>query len=670
MRRWMCAYVVIAGLLLLVAPAGALLPDTAEISTNSEWLTAGSADTATIVVLVTNGSTPLPGATVEFAVESIMGSISPAVITTNGAGRATAVFTPATTSGNATITATVSNEEMAAPLTRSIDQQIDHAAPYSVADTWYDPVVMVGQTTDVVVRMADRYGNLVDSLNTAEAIYFTVGSPSGSAAFLGGTDTVAVPVDAAGNATAVLRVDTLPGENIVQVSPPEPLPDRYLTISGASNGEPCAIEVDVRPGGDPPGVIADGVSRFVLTYTLLDGYGNPSCGRVLAIATNVSGEEAELTTNVCGQVQVSYGPRLTTGGVVITATAVDNVSVTCSQDLAFVSDEPVNLVLSTCPETMPSLDVPDSGPAVIRAKVVDCNGNPVAGETVSFSMRNVAVGDFNQTAQPYLSAVSAVTSVYGIASVEFFPGAFTTEYQAPGYSPTATGSCDVVAAWNGIERPVTLTWMNYPYLTVETDVTPETVTVNDTVDVTIRLHGDGWAMKPTPIDAILCIDRAETMISDYPDHMVTVMGAAPVLIDQLIPGWDRIGLLSFGYNGTASVDLTKSAKACTISSSRIPDIGIDQYKYDDSDYIVNYPGAGSYWQFYAGHATLDVPLPSDSSSETNNFDDVRAGIDTLIPSGGNPVRKALYDGITELKENGRPEALKALIFLVDGDYDW
>ena len=664
----MCAYIVVAGLLLLVAPAGALVPDTVEIETSTEWLTAGSSETAIITVQVSDsatGNTGFWGAAVEFAVDSAFGSITPAVATTDATGMATAVFTPATTSGTATIAVTVSYEDGETEMvqTKTFEQPIDHAAPYRIANTWYSPEVTVGETTEIAVRMVDRYGNPVDNRRVTETVGFVVGSPSGNAA-LDGAD---VAVDAAGNATVTLRVDTLPGENIVLVSPPEPLPDRYLTIIGMTGGEPCMIEVDVQPGS----VIANGTDLFLLTYTLFDGYGNPSSGRVLAITTSVSDEaETLLTTNVYGQVQVSYGPRETTGTVTVTATAVDNTSVTCSQELAFVSDGPENLLLSTCPETMPSRDVPGSTPAVIRAKVVDHYGNPVAGETVSFSIRNVAVEPYNQTAPPSLSAASAITDAYGIASVEFLPGAFTIEYGALNYSPAATGTCEVVAVWNSTERPVTLTWMNYPYLTVTTNVTPETVTVNDTVDVTIRLRGDGWAMKPDPIDVVLCIDRAETMVSDYPDHMVTVMGAAPVLIDQLIPGWDRIGLLSFGYNGTASVDLAKNGKECTIANSRVQDLGIDQDKSDDDGYIVHYPGDGNHRNDYAGHATLDVPLPADSSPAANNFDDVRAAISTLVPSGGNPVRKALYEGITELKENGRPEAVKALVLLVDGDYDW
>ncbi|MFA7198505.1 MAG: invasin domain 3-containing protein, partial [Methanoculleus sp.] len=144
----MCAYIVIAGLLLLVAPVGALVPDTVEIETSSEWLTAGSSDTAIITVQLSDSATAntgFGGATVEFAVDSAIGSITPAVATTNATGMATAVFTPATTSGTATITVTASYEDGGAVVvqTKTFEQPIDHAAPYRIANAWYSPEVTV-----------------------------------------------------------------------------------------------------------------------------------------------------------------------------------------------------------------------------------------------------------------------------------------------------------------------------------------------------------------------------------------------------------------------------------------------------------------------------------------------------------------------------------------------
>ena len=60
------------GLLLVVAPAGALVPDGITINTDVDWLTAGSGETATVTVQVTNstsGNTSFEGVEVELAVD-------------------------------------------------------------------------------------------------------------------------------------------------------------------------------------------------------------------------------------------------------------------------------------------------------------------------------------------------------------------------------------------------------------------------------------------------------------------------------------------------------------------------------------------------------------------------------------------------------------------------
>ncbi|KUK61635.1 MAG: von Willebrand factor, type A, partial [Methanoculleus marisnigri] len=63
MGGWTYACLVV-GLLLLAAPAGALIPDNVTIVTDTPWLTAGSGDTATITVQVSNstsGNVSFPG---------------------------------------------------------------------------------------------------------------------------------------------------------------------------------------------------------------------------------------------------------------------------------------------------------------------------------------------------------------------------------------------------------------------------------------------------------------------------------------------------------------------------------------------------------------------------------------------------------------------------------
>ena len=59
----------------------------------------------------------------------------------------------------------------------------------------------------------------------------------------------------------------------------------------------------------------------------------------------------------------------------------------------------------------------------------------------------------------------------------------------------ATGNCSVTATWNGTQQSVLLTWKNYPYLSAYTSVSPLMVDVNGTVNVTVKLTGDGWALR-------------------------------------------------------------------------------------------------------------------------------------------------------------------------------
>jgi hypothetical protein len=98
------------------------------------------------VVNSTSGNTLFEGVAVNLAVNETYGSISPIQVVTNKDGKATAVFTPGTHSGNVTITATATYTvgEETVPLIGSVDQQVDHAAPAAVASLWYDPEVTVG----------------------------------------------------------------------------------------------------------------------------------------------------------------------------------------------------------------------------------------------------------------------------------------------------------------------------------------------------------------------------------------------------------------------------------------------------------------------------------------------------------------------------------------------
>ena len=132
----------------------------------------------------------------------------------------------------------------------------------------------------------------------------------------------------------------------------------------------------------------------------------------------------------------------------------------------------------------------------ITATVTDSLGNPVENEMVTFSLGTVGYpsGPYNVTSLPMLASNSTVTDVNGFATVQFIPGSFSTNSSSLYYSPSATGNVTITATWNSTPKNLLVTWKNYPYLSVKTTVMPPTVALNDTVEVTIALKGDGWAL--------------------------------------------------------------------------------------------------------------------------------------------------------------------------------
>ena len=620
MKTWTYACLII-GVLFFVIPTGAAIPDTIELSTDTPWLTAGSKDPATITVRVSNSTenTPLPGVTVDLRVESTYGTISPARVVTDGAGRATALFTPGTKSGNAAITAMIPDGSLVA----SVDQPIDHAVPRVIANWWCSQDVIAGEKARVIVWLEDEYGNPVDNRNIAEKVRFAAGMIEGGTGgvFDGGKDSVSVEVDENGCAIVEFRVDTVAGENLIFIQPPEPIEGLCIPITGVG-GVPSTITQAVVPASGS--VPADGKTMISLTYTLFDRYGNPSVGQDLWVNATMKRpgqqdkrESRLLVSNSDGQVKITYGPEDSIGRATITATTAANSSVSVSQEVEFTSTEPVNMLLSASPQTMPSRDVNDGSVSHLRAKVIDERGNPVGGETVTFAIVSTNCTPYFQTMEPELAATSGETDGDGYAIVEFRPGAFTTDRSDPRWSDTATGTATVRATWGNISRDIVLTWKNYPYLSVETEVSPETVAVNDTVDVTIRLKGDGWALQPDPIDVVLVIDRSGSMKYDIArnsgssnERMEAAQDAANNFVAQMNSTRDRVGLVSF-----------------------------------------------------ASDARLDAPLTNDKAT-------LESKIDSLTPTGATNMRQGFYEAISHLRDNGRPEAVKAVILMSDGDWNY
>jgi hypothetical protein len=623
----------ILALLFIVEGASAEVADsitlTAATGTADSWIVANGADATLITVHVTN-STPavhdMAGAVVSFDLsDSTYGSLTTSSGITNASGYATTIFNVLTKNGNVTITATVTPT-----VNTSYVQEIDHNAPYYVTFNYNDKV-SVNETTPFSGTFTDKYNNLIDdrrvSGRPAEMVHYAIASVDGTAGFYDAgsyPSEIDVPVDRVGQTPTIVKVGTTTGYDTITMNALGLLDEQYPKIQVISHGAPYSMTMDISPlmVPGPSYVPADGTSTFSLRYTLYDQWGNPAGNRSIFLNTTI-GEEFIFWSTDLGIIDYVYGPTIATSTSTITATATDNSSVTNSVDVQFINTAPVNLILTANPTTMPSYDARPTFTAKVIGKVIDIKGNPVAGEDVSFALMAVTYDEaYNVTSAPTLLATTATTDVDGQATVLFQPGGFDTHLNLTGYDPTATGRAVIQATWNGTSRNISVAWKNYPYLSPETYVFPQSPVVGTPFEVTIRLSGDGWALQPDPIDVGLIVDNSGSMgpctapftLAKCPatSKMYQAKDAAKAFVDSMNQTRDHIGLVSFNTT--------------------------------------------SYLQY----------------SLSDQYSKVKDKISTLPASGNTATRHALNTAIDDVYAFGNPDvnAVHAIILMTDGDYNW
>ncbi len=502
---------------------------------------------------------------------------------------------------------------------RTVYQQIDHATPKKIQSIAFESEVTIDKMMNITMTMEDTYGNPVTSLYeneinaTAENVTFETTRYACSGFYDGdGCDgeLVTIPVNAEGTVVATFKAGTEAGPKyLIHVVPNVAENDKWLTITALGDAEPYAIDLSVRQNdGETPPIPADGESKFHLTCSLFDRYHNPSGNQAVKFTDNI-GDVFTRRTNSDGQIMFTFGPFDTAATFTINATAVENSSVTIDREVRFTNTSPEDMLLTANPQSMPSADVQDAEGADILAKVIDESGNGVSGERVDFWILNkMGIYCEAQMAEPTLDAFNASTNADGIAKVHFTPGWFVGT-DDDSYIPNALGSCMVFAEWIEGEkmRSIDLEWKNYPYLRVETEVSQETVDVGDSVDVTVRLIGDGWALYSKSIDVMLCADRSESMDD------LSKMGALKVALKDcnknVTGGRNRVGMVFFG-----------------------------------------------------GDATRDLNFTIDK-------EEVDCAINNLDLDGSTPMHKGLYLAIKEIIENPGEGAVKAVILMSDGEYN-
>ena len=522
--NYMRAYagiLIIISLLLLVGTVGAAIQ--VDVTGNSSWLIAGSGSSATYTVTVTNTTTPGPieGATVTFSVPSDYGTMSPASYTTNSNGQAFSTFTVNTAipsrSGTAPITANISYPE-AGPFT--IYQNVDHASPFY--DFSSSPPIFtfpeqgpVNEQVPFKVAIYDKWGNPIDNRNPLYA--HNIGLHVSSALvpddcyFVGYGQDIFLPLDSNGTLSVNVKLTTKRGTNKILMDNFEgKISTQIAWITAMAVGNPYSITGSISDDGVLP---ANDVDKFTIDYYLYDEYGNPMENQSVWVNTTPFNEQKIYTSNSLGLIRLYYGPMTTASETTLTATPLLNSSIMNTTVAHFVNSGPTNMVLAVTPQTMASRDVLTTEHVFVRATVIDYFGNPVPNESVSFSLGTVSADGFTQTAQPALSSTTANTDNNGNAIVLFYPGSFAKRGE-PGYNRTATGMVVITALWNEIPRSVKATWKNYAYISIIPSAEPQNVKLNETIDITIDVIGNGYNLPGGNVAAIMDLDSGSSIWSN------------------------------------------------------------------------------------------------------------------------------------------------------------
>ncbi|MDG6251609.1 hypothetical protein, partial [Methanocalculus sp.] len=537
---------------LLVPGSAALDQDQIKITSSHDWITAGPGtgtdETATITVVIDNESFINESVKVDEVLFSCANEFL-----YNGAGSKIGDLSSSKVSetqyeatfhskksGDATIQVNVKytvDKVEGGPFERSNDtvQRVDHAMPYAFEYLDYDTEITVNTDTDITLQMIDKYGNVVDSrkedslvpVKNAEGVRFQCSSETDAGFWKDEstlTNDITKFVDSKGNLSVKFKASSSAGANPVNLICVTAVPKMLITIYGEGESTPASMTTSVDPSSRC--VPGDGESTFTIVYQLFDQFGNPSPNSPLYIHTSIDGEERNVFTNEDGYAILTYGPKTSIGLVTFYADSRLTPTVRDDVELRFTSSDGTWFEAYSNPSDLSSYEVKPFTNGTIYARVTDNVGRGVWNEKISFRINASSIE--NQTAAPMMdpkiynpasdswedSSVDILTDEYGYAEVPFRSGEFPDQ-DAENFDPSSSGSCKVTVTWDRSDEPdqikeVKVTWRNYPYIRAETEVSSSSIRPGDTFDVTIRLIGDGFAIRQhLPVDVVLLLDRSE-----------------------------------------------------------------------------------------------------------------------------------------------------------------
>jgi len=702
--------IALIGVFLLVAIGNAaLIPDqnsTISSSAANSWTVVNQQSIISVYAYNSTNLTSVSGATVTWALNTTtLGSLGTTVSTTDASGLASATFTAGTIPGTVNITATIG------AVRKTYTLNIDHGVAANVA-SYYLPIVPVDTETPFNLSFTDKYGNPIDNRNPYDPHIITLwisASSDNKAAFDINGSYVQTPnllLDPNGNISVNVLTDITAGENSIYLSPFGNIGGNWgvpYVITGVNNGKAFSITQVVVPAS--LSVPANNTQRFTFNDTLCDQFGNPIPDQNVSVQSDWPGDIGQnFTTNSFGQVIFSYGPHSMSGFITITTTALTNTSVSASTMVEFSSTAPTNMKFTATPQVMPSLDVkPGTQTAQLNAKVIDDYGNPVPGQTVTFSMGDPVYTYPNSSlAGPQLSNNLAVTDSNGNAIVTFTPGKFDTNKGNISYDPTDTGSVVVTATWTNnsitVKQPIELMWKNYPYLSETATVSPQNVPVNGTFTVTISLTADGYNVTGTPADIVIVTDLAggiggpELLAQTKPAEInfinnatddtyisLVTFGNSPVTSGTPYASTDTQNLwakqktnpslkLFNPYQNVWDKDMVDPAYWNGIGNGGN---GNGKYCWDDTQYCTNATNGGVPSNVYYSNPYSDAKIEAHLMNagptyKATNRLTLTNTVTGYVSAGGTDYAAGINGAIQELNANGNPTHNQTIIMMGDG----
>lgn len=323
-------------------------------------------------------------------------------------------------------------------------------------------------------------------------------------------NTQTIPTDGSGIAIYNFTLSDTAGYNWIIISlNGVTLKSKYVMGRG---GQIDVIQLKSTPQSP---IFADGMTSYTISVKALDLKGNTVPGKNISIY--VDGEKSfTYPTNSNGALSIVIGSSTYVKDINITATAEDTLA-SKSINLSYIKGIASNVSVLANPPVVANANISTvPGQAEVHTTdittmLTDVWGHPIQGETVYAATLNTSLGSMYQNDVP-VAVASGVTDESGQFTAQFKLG-----------DDVDTTDIDIgvpILAWynnstTGVDTSALcyVLYTDKPFVVATTSYVPSNnLTVNDTINVTVKLRACGWINRTNYNNsAILLFDTSGSM---------------------------------------------------------------------------------------------------------------------------------------------------------------